>query len=151
MKAIFVLLVLLPLAFSASITLVWAVGINQGPQNINVGDSVLFQFSGSAHTVNQFTGNSTWATCDFTGSTSLSTSGPYTWNATTTGDFYFGCSIPTHCAGNMNVHVIVGTVPTTTTSTSATSTSSTSSSSSSNDAGSVFFAFGLLLISLLFN
>jgi hypothetical protein len=87
----------------------WGFGTGQTVLHVVQGSTVTFSNLGT-HNVNQFPNETAFMNCDFTDLTPLATTGTYEFHADTLGDFYFGCSISTHCANNaVKKHIIVDT------------------------------------------
>lgn len=87
----------------------WGFGTGASVLHVVQGSTVTFGNLG-LHNVNQFPNATAFTNCDFTGLTPLAISGTYSWHADTLGDFYFGCSLNTHCsANNVKKHIIVDT------------------------------------------
>jgi hypothetical protein len=87
----------------------WGFGTGSTVLHVVQGSTVTFGNLG-LHNVNQFPNETAFTNCDFTDLTPLATSGTYEFHADTLGDFYFGCSVGTHCANNnVKKHVIVET------------------------------------------
>lgn len=92
-------------AGAANVDVNWVFGMVQPDLVVNVGDTVTFNFV-SGHTVDEFTSQANYDACDFTGSTTLATTGPYVHTFTSAGTFHFGCTVGAHCAaGSMKVQV----------------------------------------------
>ena len=77
-----------------------------------VGSTLRFNFDDTRHDVQLFATEAAFTNCDFNDAELLSTRSPYTWNASSAGDFYFGCSTVSsrgsHCKDdNMKLHVVI--------------------------------------------
>ena len=78
-----------------------------------VGSTLRFNFDDSRHDVQLFPNEAAFADCNFNDADLLSDSSPYTWSASSAGDFYFGCSTVSsrgsHCQDDdMKLHVVIG-------------------------------------------
>jgi hypothetical protein len=91
----------------ATVSAGWGANADATVLHVVQGSTVTFDTHG-VHNVNLFADESAYATCSFDADPPLATSGVYSWSAATVGDFYFGCSIGTHCvSGHVKKHVVV--------------------------------------------
>lgn len=90
----------------------WQIPVSPNHITINVGDSVLFQWTGM-HGVVMFPDATTASNCAVSGANSLSpilnNGGSFSWLANTAGDFYFACPVGNgaHCQAGMHLWVTV--------------------------------------------
>ena len=60
----------------------------------------------SMHNV-QLISSAAFTSCDFSGGDLLASSSPFTWTPNAEGDYYFGCSVGSHCSSGMKVKITV--------------------------------------------
>ena len=99
-------------ATGSQIAIAWDFDIGGGTMHAVVGSTLRFTFDDSRHDVQLFPNQAAFAACNFSNAALLSDRSPYTWSASTAGDFYFGCSTVSsfgaHCLDDdMKLHVIV--------------------------------------------
>ena len=94
-------------SFAVDHVVAWSIGTSQSPIAATVGDTITFSYAGG-HNVEEFADQTAFVGCDFTGATFLQGAGPTVVSLTSAGDFYYGCSIGSHCAGgSMSLEVTV--------------------------------------------
>eukprot|EP00004_Rigifila_ramosa_P011253 TRINITY_DN2387_c0_g1_i1.p1 TRINITY_DN2387_c0_g1~~TRINITY_DN2387_c0_g1_i1.p1 ORF type:complete len:436 (+),score=100.77 TRINITY_DN2387_c0_g1_i1:3-1310(+) len=94
-------------AFAVPQSIVWAPGAQD--LAVSIGDVVTFSWAGT-HNVYELADSTTYASCDFTGSQLLAdtaSGGSFVWTPTEAGEYFFACSLPTHCAAGFKAHVTV--------------------------------------------
>ena len=71
----------------------------QRAETVILGDSVVFTWTGT-HDVYRFPDEAAFTSCDFAGATELAPTSvnTYTFETTSPGTFYFGCSVSAHCS-----------------------------------------------------
>jgi hypothetical protein len=107
--------------------MVWGFGNTYTPLNVNIGDTVTFNFATGSHNVNLLASLSAFTNCVLTGDTLLSSSGPYTYTVVSL-PAYIACSFPGHCGAGVKIELLQ--------SVSNTYSSSSSSSTGSSSTGS---------------
>jgi hypothetical protein len=107
-------------AIGAVVTIEWALPFKPHNVSASVNDIVAFDFT-TGHTVVRMPSAEALASCDFSNSASLATSGPVGFRMPNVPTLYFACSVANHCAQGMQV-TIVQVPNTTTTPTSANAT-----------------------------
>lgn len=125
MALLLLLLLLTNVAGSACavITIPW--GLPFTPHNVSasVGDIVAFDFT-TGHTVMRMPSAAALASCDFSASSVLASTGPVGFRMPNVSALYFACSVSNHCAQGMQVAVLLTANATSTPTTSPTTANS---------------------------
>ncbi|XP_077251497.1 blue copper protein-like [Tasmannia lanceolata] len=142
----------------------WATNVDYSTwtsgKSFAVGDSLVFNYGGGAHTVDEVS-TSDYSSCTVGNSITTDSSGTTTITLKTSGTHYFICGVVGHCSQGMKLSVTVGggttttpstptstTPPSSTTTTSPTTTTATPSDSSTLSPSIAIFIFGAALLKL---
>ncbi|KAK0571524.1 hypothetical protein LWI29_017519 [Acer saccharum] len=127
----------------------WATGIN-----FEVGDELLFNFNTGAHDV-AIVSKTAYDSCNSANPINLTRTGPATVPLNSTGDFYFICTVGSHCSQGQKLFITVvadndnPSPPTTGTTPPTTNTTSPPPPSSASPRG-VAFAFVFMSLAIAF-
>jgi len=98
-------------ALAANVDVTWTFNISPHEIDVQVGDTVTFQFAGG-HDVREFPDAAAYGSCNFSSASLLGSAGPIVVPFDTPGVFYFGCGVGAHCsAAGMYLQVPVAPGP----------------------------------------